>query len=99
MQVRLSQWYDKLNTVVEYCAVEVNLHAFRAMALDGVVPLTSTSDGLFRSEMTTATYRIGGVAWQRRKDRLDERKFSWAIMVTEPEYFVLHSNRALNKVT
>ena len=42
---RLSQCYDKVNTVVDYSAVEVYLHAFSATALDGDVQLTSTSVG------------------------------------------------------
>jgi len=56
MQARLSQYYDKVNIVVDYCTVEVYLHAFPAKALDGVVSLTSTSDGYFLTEMNTGTY-------------------------------------------
>ena len=46
--------YDKVNTVVD-CAVEVNLHAFSATALDGDVPLASNSDGYFFAEKTAGT--------------------------------------------
>jgi hypothetical protein len=35
------------NTVVDYCGVEVYLHAFSAKALDGDVPVNSTSDGYY----------------------------------------------------
>jgi len=33
-QVRLSLCYDKVNTVVYYCAIEVYLHAFTKLELE-----------------------------------------------------------------
>jgi len=56
VQARLSHCYDKTNTVFEYCAVEAYLHAFTATAVDGDVPLTSTTDGYFLIERTTGTH-------------------------------------------
>jgi len=41
VQVKLSQYYDKLNTEVDFSAIELYLHAFSDKALDGDVPLTS----------------------------------------------------------
>jgi len=51
----LSECYDKVNTVVDYCGTEVYLHAFSATALDEDVPLTSNSDRLFPTGRTTVT--------------------------------------------
>jgi hypothetical protein len=47
VQARLSERYDKLNIAVDFCAVEIYLHAFSAKLLDEDVPLTSNSDGYF----------------------------------------------------
>jgi len=41
----LSQRYDKVNIIVDYCGTDVYLHTFSAMEIDGDVPLTSNSDG------------------------------------------------------
>jgi len=46
----MSQCYDKLNIVFDYCGAEVYLHAFSATTLDGDVLLTSNSDLYFRIE-------------------------------------------------
>jgi len=56
VQAKLSQCYDKENIVVEYGAVEFYLQEFSAKALDGDLPLTSTSDGYFPAERTTGTH-------------------------------------------
>jgi hypothetical protein len=40
----LSEYYDKVNIVVDYCGTEVYLHAFSEKALHGDVPLISNSD-------------------------------------------------------
>jgi len=40
VHVRLSHCYDKVNTVVDYCAIEVYLHAFATTELDRDVTLT-----------------------------------------------------------
>jgi hypothetical protein len=61
MQARLSQCYDKVNTVLDKSAVEVYLHAFPATMLDGNVPLNSTSEQEFTTEITTGTYWISGM--------------------------------------
>jgi hypothetical protein len=53
-----------INTVVDYCAVEVYLHAFSTTAVDGDVPLTSNSEGWFPAEKTTGTQCIRGMVWQ-----------------------------------
>jgi len=42
---RLFHPYDKVNTVVYSCAIEVYLHALATTEIDGPVTLTSTFDG------------------------------------------------------
>jgi hypothetical protein len=59
VKARFSQCYDRANSVFEYCAVEVYLHAFSETALDGDLPLTSISDGYFPTERTTGKHLIG----------------------------------------
>ena len=42
VQVKLSQYYDKVNTAVYYRAVQLYLHALSVTSLDGDVPLNPT---------------------------------------------------------
>jgi hypothetical protein len=72
VHVTWSQCYNTVNTTVDYSAVKVYLLAFSATARDGDVQLTSTFNGYFRTEITTGTYRIRGVAWQ--KGRIGRKK-------------------------
>jgi len=55
VKARLSQCYDKVNIVYDYCAVQIYLHAFSAKALDGDVSLTSTSYRQFPAEGIAGT--------------------------------------------
>ena len=56
VQAILSQCYDTVNIEFDNSAVEAYLHAFTATAVDGDVPLTSTTDGYFLIERTTGTH-------------------------------------------
>jgi len=58
VQAKLSQCYDTVHNVFDYCGVEIYLHAFSATALDGDVPLNSIS--IFRY----ALYLFHGVRTQ-----------------------------------
>jgi len=82
VQTRLSQSYDKINILVDYCGAEFCLHAFSANALDGDMPLPSNSKGYSPQKEPPVTNALSYEV-TTRKDGLDKRKFPCTVIGTE----------------
>jgi len=80
----LSECYDKVNIVADYCGAEEHLHTFSATASDGDLPLTSNYDGEVPSRKNHRYALHSKHSVTTRKEGLDKRKFSCTIMGTEP---------------
>ena len=84
MQAKLSQCYDTVNNVFDYCGVETNLHAFSATAVDGDVQLNSTS--IYRYALYLfhgVTTQIGG---NRKKNVLLHIYENWNTVIQTVDF-------------